>query len=73
MAPTRMMDVFDALAKAERTGKNLLMLAKSYYAADTTYTLSCHREITTWIGDPVAPMQTVVIVGKRSPKSAAQC
>jgi len=56
MAPTRTMDVFDELVKAERTGKNLLMLAKSYYAAGTTYTLSCRREVTTWTGDPVAPM-----------------
>ena len=72
IAPAPTMDVFTALAEAERTGKNLLMLAKSYYAADTTYTLYCRREIA-WTGDSMtAPMQTIRIVGKRPRKAAAR-
>lgn len=72
MAPTPTMDVFSALAEAEHTGKNLLMLAKSYYAADTTYTLYCRREII-WTGDPLAaPMQTIRIVRKRPLNSSGR-
>jgi hypothetical protein len=71
IAPTPTMDVFAALAEAERTGRNLLMLAKSYYAADTTYNLYCRGHIT-WTGHSVQQIHTVRIVGKRRSPAAAR-
>ena len=69
IAPTSTMDACGALTEAERTGKNLLMLAKSYYAASSFYTATCRGQIPrTARGVPDIPV--VRIVGKR-PTGAA--
>lgn len=64
LAPTHTMDVFAVMAEAERTGKNLLMLAKSFYTTSSTYTATCRSQVpTTARGTP--NVAEVRIVGKR--------
>jgi hypothetical protein len=64
-APTSTMDVFDAMAEAERRGANLLMLAKSYYAASTYYTMLCRSQVPGTAQPPAQGMPVVRVVGKR--------
>lgn len=69
LAPTSTLNVFDAMAEAERTGQNLIMLAKSYYAADSHYTATCRSQVPmTAQGMPA--MAVVRIVGKRPARAA---
>lgn len=69
-APTGTMDIYDAMAQAERGGRNVLMLAKTVFAADPTYTLFCRGHITR-SGQAVQVLPPVRIVGKRPSSSSA--
>ena len=70
LAPPPDYDIFDRMAAAERTGANLLTLAKAVYAADNTVVRYCRGE-TDWTGFRAEDIPTIRIIGKRRSGSAA--